>query len=58
MYLLKSAGLFVMFCLLATLVSCSNEVGSKEWCEDMKQKPKADWTAKEAANYAKHCLIR
>jgi len=43
---------------LATLLSaCSPEVGSKEWCADMKQKPKGEWTANEAADFTKYCLL-
>lgn len=37
--------------------ACSPEVGSKEWCDDMKVKPKGDWTANEAADFAKHCIL-
>ena len=33
------------------------EVGSKEWCEDMKQKDKGQWTANEAMDFAKHCVL-
>ena len=36
---------------------CSPEVGSDAWCENMAEKPKGDWTANEAANYARHCLF-
>lgn len=39
------------------LTACSPEVGSKEWCEDMKNKPKGDWTADEAGDFAKHCIL-
>ncbi|MEH6476970.1 MAG: DUF3012 domain-containing protein [Sneathiella sp.] len=39
------------------LGACSPEVGSKEWCEDMKGKDKANWTANEAADFAKNCLL-
>lgn len=39
------------------LVACAPEVGSKAWCEDMKKKPKGDWTATEATDFAKHCLL-
>jgi hypothetical protein len=35
---------FAIF-LLVLLVGCSPEVGSDEWCGDMKEKPKKDWTA-------------
>ncbi len=38
-------------------VACSPEVGSKEWCEDMKAKPKGDWTASEAADFTKSCIL-
>ena len=43
--------------LLIQLVACSAEVGSTEWCKDLKQKPKGEWTANEAGNFAKHCLL-
>jgi len=39
------------------LAACSPEVGSKEWCEDMKKKDKADWSTNEAADFAKSCLL-
>jgi DUF3012 family protein len=40
------------------LSGCAPEIGSKEWCEKMDEKPKADWTANQAANYAKHCFFK
>ncbi len=43
--------------LLTQLLACSAEVGSKDWCKNLKQKPKADWSANEAKDYAKHCLF-
>ena len=39
------------------LSACKPEVGSKEWCEELKEKPKGDWTANEAADFAKHCIF-
>ncbi|MDT8311156.1 MAG: DUF3012 domain-containing protein [Methylophaga sp.] len=36
---------------------CSPEVGTAEWCAMMKEKPKGDWTANEAGDYAQHCLL-
>lgn len=36
---------------------CQPEVGSPEWCALMKDKPKGDWTANEASDYVRHCLI-
>jgi len=42
--------------LAATLMGCT-EVGSEAWCADMKEKPKGDWTANEAGDFAKHCVF-
>ena len=47
----------VIAALFAMLAACSPEVGSKEWCEAMKNKPKGDWTANEAADFAKNCIL-
>jgi hypothetical protein len=47
--------------ILATtllLTACSPEVGSQAWCDKLKDKPKGDWTANEATDYAKHCLFK
>jgi hypothetical protein len=44
--------------LAASLVACAPEVGSDAWCEDMAEKPKGDWTANEAADFAKHCIFK
>ncbi|OIO68564.1 MAG: DUF3012 domain-containing protein [Zetaproteobacteria bacterium CG_4_9_14_3_um_filter_49_83] len=43
--------------LLTMFSACSAEVGSEQWCADMKAKPKGDWTSNEAADYAKHCIF-
>jgi uncharacterized lipoprotein len=43
---------------LVTLAACSVEVGSEQWCSDMKEKSKADWTSNEAADFAKHCIFK
>ena len=42
---------------LGFTAACEPEVGSEAWCNDMKEKPKGDWTANEAADFAKHCLL-
>lgn len=44
--------------LLLPLAACSAEVGSDRWCNDLKEKPKGDWTVNEAKDYAKHCVFR
>ena len=38
------------------VIGCT-EVGSVEWCEDMKEKAKGDWTANEATDFAQHCIF-
>ena len=53
--LLALAGSGAALALLT--IACAPEVGSKAWCEKMAEKPKADWSANEAADYAKHCLV-
>ena len=40
------------------LAACSPEVGSDEWCNDMKEKAKGDWTASEASDFAKNCVLK
>ena len=47
----------ILVASLLTATACSPEVGSKEWCEAMKEKPKGDWTANEATDFAKHCVF-
>jgi len=39
------------------LTACAPEVGSKKWCEDLKQKPRSDWTAYDAKEFAKSCVL-
>lgn len=43
--------------LVISLSGCSPEVGSEKWCQQMKEKETGDWTANQAADYAKHCLF-
>ena len=50
---LALSGVFVV----AALTACSPEVGSKEWCEDLKEKPKGEWTANEVSEFAKSCVF-
>ena len=39
------------------LAACAPEVGSPEWCEAMKEKPRGDWTANEALDFARNCVL-
>jgi|TARA_R110002095_G_scaffold192804_4_gene170766 hypothetical protein len=38
--------------------ACTPEVGSEQWCTDMKEKPKADWSANQTADFAKNCIFK
>jgi hypothetical protein len=53
---IAAAGLAMLLCFLAA--SCSPAVGSEAWCKKMKETPKGDWSANEAADYARHCLLQ
>ncbi len=44
--------------LFALVTACSPEVGSEKWCAALKEKPKGDWTANEASDFAKHCVFK
>jgi len=52
-----AAAILIMALTAASLAACAPEVGSEKWCAKMKEKPKADWTASEAGDYAKHCVF-
>jgi hypothetical protein len=53
----NSIVLVLAFALATGLSACSPEVGSKEWCAELKEKPKGDWTTNEATDFAKHCIM-
>ncbi len=53
----KSRMVLALFFIAGALTACSPEVGSEEWCAEMKDKPKGDWTANEAKDFAKHCIL-
>lgn len=56
--LAKVGALASVAALLVGLSGCAPEVGSEAWCKQMKEKPSGDWTANEAADYAKHCVFK
>jgi hypothetical protein len=39
------------------LAGCEPEVGSERWCENMREKPRGDWTANEALEFARSCVL-
>lgn len=45
-----------MLAASSLLAGCA-PVGSARWCANMKAKPKGDWTANEAVDFAKHCVL-
>ena len=56
--LIRNISVFTTLSLFALLAGCSPEVGSEAWCKKMDEKPKGEWTANEAADYAKHCVFK
>ncbi|OBU27624.1 DUF3012 domain-containing protein [Photobacterium kishitanii] len=40
------------------LSACSPTVGSEKWCKQLKEKAKGEWTANEAVEFTKNCIIR
>jgi hypothetical protein len=44
--------------LICLISACSPKVGSDDWCNSLEEKHKADWTAREAKDYAKHCVFK
>lgn len=43
---------------LMALIGCAPEVGSERWCDNLKEKPKGEWTASEAGQFAKSCVLK
>lgn len=56
-WMVRGTGI-AFFASLLVLQGCSPKVGSEAWCKKMKETPKGDWTANEAADFAKHCLLK
>ena len=47
----------VTLAAVLALSACAPEVGSERWCETMRDEPRGDWSANEALDYARHCII-
>jgi DUF3012 family protein len=54
---LAAPGLLAALAVCMALASCAPKVGTPRWCEAMKQKPRGDWTANEALDFARHCVL-
>ncbi|MEC8427536.1 MAG: DUF3012 domain-containing protein [Pseudomonadota bacterium] len=50
--------LIAVLSFVGVLAGCAPEVGSEAWCNSMKEKPKGEWTANEAGDFAKSCVFK
>ena len=55
MRVLKRA--MIVVAAVGCLAACAPEVGSPKWCEAMKEKARGDWTANEALEFARSCVL-
>jgi hypothetical protein len=44
--------------ITAWSAACAPEVGSERWCEQMRDKPRGDWSANEALEFARSCVLQ
>ena len=49
--------IFLILLIASMSITSCAKVGSDAWCENLEEKPKGDWTAKEAGDYTKYCLM-
>ena len=47
----------VLLVMATWLIGCAPEVGSERWCEMMRDKARGDWTANEALEFARSCVL-
>ena len=50
--------IFLTLFVSVLITGCSPEVGSDAWCSEIKTKAGGDITTNEAADFAKHCLLK
>lgn len=55
--MIRPSALIIAALLALATSACAPKVGSPEWCAAMKEKPTGDWTANEAADFLKHCVV-
>jgi hypothetical protein len=53
----RTLALAALVVSVGLLAGCEPEVGTKAWCDKMDGKPKGDWTANQAGDYAKNCVF-
>ena len=44
--------------IMLLFTACSPEIGSDQWCANMKEKPHGDWTQTETIEFAKNCILK
>jgi hypothetical protein len=54
---MRGLGRAVLVAAALWLTACEPEVGSERWCENMREKPRGDWTANEALEFARSCVL-
>jgi len=47
----------LLLAIVAVASACAPEVGSKRWCDMMADTPRGDWSANDALDYARHCIL-
>ncbi|SMY36217.1 DUF3012 domain-containing protein [Photobacterium andalusiense] len=50
--------ILILLSAVFLLSACSPTVGSEKWCQQLKEKAKGEWTANEAVEFTKNCIIR
>lgn len=58
MWIAKSVVGFIAVIFIVSITGCAPEVGSDQWCLDMKEKPKGDWSVNEASEFTKSCILK
>lgn len=56
--IVKKVGLMCLAAASLVLMGCDSQVGSDAWCDDMKEKPKGDWSTNDASAFAEHCIFK
>lgn len=50
--------ILVLLSAIFLLSACEPTVGSEKWCKQLKEKTKGEWTANEAVEFTKNCILR
>lgn len=59
MIMVSRSAIGTLACATVLLLgACAPEVGSEAWCEKMDATPKGEWSANDAAEYARSCVLK